>query len=51
MILGGKWCRIAKFINGRNENAVKNRFFLLFQNKHNNILAKSDLLKLAHRHK
>jgi hypothetical protein len=28
--LGKKWSKMTKFIDGRNENSIKNRFFLMF---------------------
>lgn len=48
---GKKWSRMARFIEGRNENAIKNRFFLMFENKKDLRLTNSDLLKLARRRK
>ena len=42
---------MTKFIEGRNENSIKNRFFLLFENKAKSKLSNSDLVKLAKRKK
>lgn len=42
---------MAKFIEGRNQNSIKNRFFLMFENKKQGRLTNSDLTKLVKRKK
>lgn len=46
---GKKWSKMAKFIEGRNENSIKNRFFLMFENRKEGRLSNSDLTKLVKR--
>lgn len=38
---GKKWQSFVKYIDGRNENAIKNRFVLLFEGKKDRKLAPS----------
>lgn len=42
---------MAKYIPGRNENSIKNRFFLMFENRKDNRLTNSDLAKIVKRRK
>lgn len=49
--IGRKWSKMTKFIEGRNENAIKNRFFLLFENRKDMKLSSPDLLKMVRRRK
>lgn len=42
---------MAKLIEGRNENAIKNRFFLVFENRRETKLSSPDLLKMVRRRK
>jgi hypothetical protein len=42
---------MTRYIEGRNENAIKNRFFLIFENKAKDKLSLADLVKLARRKK
>ncbi len=49
--LGKKWSKMTKIIEGRNENAIKNRFFLMFENKKEIRLTNSDLVKMVRRRK
>jgi len=42
---------MTRFIEGRNENSIKNRFFLMFENKKDGRLTNSDLVKMVRRRK
>ena len=42
---------MTRFIEGKNENSIKNRFFLVFENKLKTKLSNSDLIKLVKRKK
>ena len=46
---GKKWSKLAKTIEGRNENAIKNRFSLMFKGKKDTSLSHSDLIKVVRR--
>jgi hypothetical protein len=47
--LGKKWSKMTKFIEGRNENSIKNRFFLMFESKNEARYSNSDLVKMVRR--
>jgi hypothetical protein len=49
--IGKKWSKMTKIIEGRNENAIKNRFFLMFENRKQIKLSNPDLIKMVRRRK
>jgi hypothetical protein len=49
--MGKRWSKMTKLIEGRNENAIKNRFFLMFENRRDKRLSSPDLVKMVRRRK